>query len=51
MLADKDPAAAGRVMKAMMEMDKIDIAALRKRTNPVTTNKPAFEMLRRGRHE
>ena len=30
MLADKDPAAAGRVMKAMMEMDKIDIAALKK---------------------
>src|SRR5438309_1739272 len=29
MLADKDPAAAGRVMKAMMEMDKIDIAALK----------------------
>jgi predicted 3-demethylubiquinone-9 3-methyltransferase (glyoxalase superfamily) len=30
MLADKDPAAAGRVMKAMMEMDKFDIAALKK---------------------
>jgi predicted 3-demethylubiquinone-9 3-methyltransferase (glyoxalase superfamily) len=30
MLADKDPAAAGRVMKAMMEMDRIDIAALKK---------------------
>ena len=30
MLADKDPAAAGRVMKAMMEMDKIDIAELKK---------------------
>ena len=29
-LADKDPAAAGRVMKAMMEMEKIDIAALKK---------------------
>ena len=28
MLADKDKAKAGRVMKAMMEMDKIDIAAL-----------------------
>ena len=30
MLADRDPAVAGRVMKAMMEMDKIDIAALKK---------------------
>ena len=29
-LVDKDPAAAGRVMKAMMEMEKIDIAALKK---------------------
>ena len=30
MLADPDPAVAGRVMKAMMEMEKIDIAALKK---------------------
>ena len=30
MLSDPDPAAAERVMKAMMEMDKIDIAALEK---------------------
>ena len=30
MLADKDPAAAGRVMKAMMEMDKMDVAALKR---------------------
>jgi predicted 3-demethylubiquinone-9 3-methyltransferase (glyoxalase superfamily) len=30
MLADKDEAKANRVMKAMMEMDKIDIAALKK---------------------
>src|SRR5712691_3829070 len=30
MLADPDPAVAGRVMNAMMEMDKIDIAALEK---------------------
>jgi predicted 3-demethylubiquinone-9 3-methyltransferase (glyoxalase superfamily) len=30
MLADKDAAKSKRVMKAMMEMDKIDIAALRK---------------------
>jgi len=30
MLADPDKAKAARVMKAMMEMDKIDIAALKK---------------------
>src|SRR5436309_8047042 len=30
MLADPDRAVAGRVMKAMMEMEKIDIAALKK---------------------
>ena len=30
MLADPDPSIAERVMKAMMEMDKIDIAALKK---------------------
>jgi predicted 3-demethylubiquinone-9 3-methyltransferase (glyoxalase superfamily) len=30
MLADKDKAKAARVMKAMMEMDKFDIAALEK---------------------
>ena len=30
MLADKDKAKAARVMKAMMEMDKFDIAALKK---------------------
>jgi predicted 3-demethylubiquinone-9 3-methyltransferase (glyoxalase superfamily) len=30
MLADPDPGKANRVMKAMMEMDKIDIAALEK---------------------
>ena len=30
MLTDPDPAVAGRVMKAMMEMEKIDIAALKK---------------------
>jgi predicted 3-demethylubiquinone-9 3-methyltransferase (glyoxalase superfamily) len=30
MLADKDKAKAARVMKAMMEMDKIDIATLKK---------------------
>src|SRR5438270_11466016 len=30
MLADKDAAKSKRVMKAMMEMDKIDIAALKK---------------------
>jgi predicted 3-demethylubiquinone-9 3-methyltransferase (glyoxalase superfamily) len=30
MLADPDPGKADRVMKAMMEMDKIDIAALEK---------------------
>ena len=30
MLADPDPAVASRVMKAMMEMEKIDIAALKK---------------------
>jgi predicted 3-demethylubiquinone-9 3-methyltransferase (glyoxalase superfamily) len=28
MLADPDPGKADRVMKAMMEMDKFDIAAL-----------------------
>ena len=30
MLSDPDPAAAGRVMNAMMEMDKFDIAALKR---------------------
>jgi len=30
MLADRDVEKANRVMKAMMEMDKIDIAALEK---------------------
>ncbi len=30
MLSDRDPAVVGRVMNAMMEMDKIDINALRK---------------------
>jgi predicted 3-demethylubiquinone-9 3-methyltransferase (glyoxalase superfamily) len=30
MLADRDAGKANRVMKAMMEMDKIDIAALEK---------------------
>jgi hypothetical protein len=30
MLADPDAARAKRVMNAMMEMDKIDIAALKK---------------------
>ena len=30
MLADKDKAKATRVMKAMMEMDKMDIADLKK---------------------
>ena len=30
MLADPDAGKANRVMKAMMEMDKIDIAALNK---------------------
>jgi predicted 3-demethylubiquinone-9 3-methyltransferase (glyoxalase superfamily) len=30
MLADRDAAKANRVMKAMMEMDKIDIATLEK---------------------
>jgi predicted 3-demethylubiquinone-9 3-methyltransferase (glyoxalase superfamily) len=30
MLADPDQAKAARVMKAMMEMDKIDIVALEK---------------------
>ncbi len=30
MLADPDAGKANRVMKAMMEMDKIDIAALEK---------------------
>ena len=30
MLNDPDPAAAGRVMTAMMEMDKIDVAALKR---------------------
>jgi predicted 3-demethylubiquinone-9 3-methyltransferase (glyoxalase superfamily) len=30
MLADTDAGKANRVMKAMMEMDKIDIAALEK---------------------
>ena len=30
MLSDPDPAAAGRVMTAMMEMDKIDVAALKR---------------------
>ena len=30
MLANKDPARAGRVMKAMMEMDKMDVAALKR---------------------
>jgi hypothetical protein len=30
MLADKDEAKAARVMKAMMEMDKIGIAALKR---------------------
>jgi predicted 3-demethylubiquinone-9 3-methyltransferase (glyoxalase superfamily) len=30
MLADKDPAKAGRVMQAMMQMKKIDIAGLRR---------------------
>jgi len=30
MLADPDPGKADRVMKAMMEMDKFDIAALEK---------------------
>jgi len=29
-LADRDPVKADRVMKAMMKMDKIDIAALEK---------------------
>jgi predicted 3-demethylubiquinone-9 3-methyltransferase (glyoxalase superfamily) len=32
MLADPDAGRANRVMKAMMEMDKIDIAALEKAT-------------------
>jgi hypothetical protein len=30
MLADRDAEMANRVMKALMEMDKIDIAALEK---------------------
>ena len=30
MLSDPDPAAAGRVMEAMMEMDKMDVAALKR---------------------
>ena len=30
LLGDKDPARAGRAMQAMMKMDKIDIATLRK---------------------
>jgi predicted 3-demethylubiquinone-9 3-methyltransferase (glyoxalase superfamily) len=33
LLGDKDPAKAGRVMQAMMQMDKIDIAALEKAAN------------------
>jgi predicted 3-demethylubiquinone-9 3-methyltransferase (glyoxalase superfamily) len=34
MLADRDAEKANRVMKAMMEMDKIDIAALEKAARP-----------------
>ena len=30
MLQDKDPAKSKRVMQAMLQMDKIDIAALKK---------------------
>lgn len=33
LLADKDPARAGRAMKAMMDMVKLDIAALEKAAN------------------
>lgn len=33
LLADKDPARAGRAMKAMMDMVKLDIAALQKAAN------------------
>lgn len=33
MLQDKDPEKSGRVMKAMLQMDKIDIAALQRAFN------------------